>query len=120
MPRPCAVLATAKVRPTVLMKPAVPRPTMLLVSSVGSIMDEMLLVRAWTVLVKKEGCQGAAPLIVETWREGVEILVALMNVVEKDEAARRADVCVIPTIFRLFTGWMLRLEVASPVIVPTV
>jgi hypothetical protein len=93
---------------------------MLLVSSVGSIIDEILLVRAWTVLVKKEGCHGAAPLIELTWRAAVETVVALMKVVENVDAARRADVCVIPTMFRLFTGWILRLDVASPVIVPTV
>jgi hypothetical protein len=69
------VLATAKERPTVLMKPAVPRPTMLLVSSVGSIIDEILLVRAWTVLVKKEGCHGAAPLMLETVRACVEVAI---------------------------------------------
>jgi hypothetical protein len=46
---------------------------MLLVSSVGSIIEEILLVRAWTVLVKKEGCQGAAPFIVETVRACVEV-----------------------------------------------
>jgi hypothetical protein len=56
----------------------------------------------------------------ETVSAAAETVVALMKVVENVDAARRADVCVIPTMFRLFTGWMLRLDVASPVIVPTV
>ena len=37
MPRPWAVLATAYVRPKVDTKPLVPRPIIVLVSSVGSI-----------------------------------------------------------------------------------
>lgn len=45
------MLATTYVRPTALIKPTVPKPTMLLVSSVGSIIDEILLVRPRTVLV---------------------------------------------------------------------
>jgi hypothetical protein len=48
---------------------------MLLVSSVGSIIDEILLVRARVVLVKKEGCQGAAPLMLETVRACVEVAI---------------------------------------------
>ena len=56
----------------------------------------------------------------ETWREAVEIVVAVMYVVEKDEAARSPVACVVPTRIRVFVGCMLRLEVASPVIVPTV
>jgi hypothetical protein len=50
---------------------------MLLVSSVGSIIDEILLVRAWVVLVKKEGCHGAAPLMLETVRAAVLRVVGI-------------------------------------------
>ena len=70
--------------------------------------------------VKGVAAVKASPLIVLIWRAAVEMNVALMKVVEKVDATRSADVCVVPTMFRLFTGWMLRLEVASPVIVPTV
>ena len=70
--------------------------------------------------VKGVAAVKAAPLIVLTCRAAAETVVALMKVVEKVDAMRSAEVCVVPTIFRLFTGWMLRLDVASPVIVPTV
>ncbi len=72
------------------------------------------------MLVKKDCCQGAAPLIVLTWRVADETVVAFKKVVEKDDAVRRPVACVVPTRLRLFTGWMLRLDVASPVIVPSV
>ena len=55
--------ATAKVRPRVLTKPDVPRPTMLLVSSVGSIIEEILLFRPATVLIMVERPMGVWPLM---------------------------------------------------------
>ena len=56
----------------------------------------------------------------ETWRAGAETVAALIKVVEKVDAMRSAEVWVVPTIFRLFTGWMLRFEFTSPVMLPTV
>ena len=63
MPRPWAVDAIAKVRPRLLTKPEVPRPTILLVSSVGSIIEEMLLFRPATVLIMVEKPTGVWPLM---------------------------------------------------------
>ena len=57
VPRPCAVDATAYVRPNVETKPDVPRPIIVLVSSVGSIklliywVKPRLVERSWPVLI---------------------------------------------------------------------
>jgi hypothetical protein len=55
-----------------------------------------------------------------TWRVADETVVAFKKLVEKDDAVRRPVACVVPTRLRLFVAWILRLDVASPVIVPTV
>ena len=56
----------------VLMKPAVPRPVMVLVSSVGSIIDEILLLVPVTVLVRFWSVSGCCPLMEDTRSWGVQ------------------------------------------------
>jgi hypothetical protein len=60
------------VRPTEEMKLAVPRPVTVLVSSVGSIMDEILLLVPEMVLVRFARVRGCSPFIDETVSCGVQ------------------------------------------------